>query len=211
MVAPLSSDHHSLMMFAAAHDASIYKTLFENMDDGFCVIRFLDGPHGPLSDYLHVLANPAYERHTGIANVVGQYLREMVPDEADDRVDGGVGRKVAFSAQSRQSDAFEEGAADTRRLHGDIGEVEAGLPPGADPQPDKIDRTDDLQRREDLGARHQDCRNADGAADQGQEQRLQQYREDDRAAVEADGAQRGDFLAARRHRRQPRRASSMPG
>lgn len=84
MVAPLSSDHHSLMMFAAAHDASIYQTLFENMDDGFCVIRFLDGPHGPLSDYLHVLANPAYERHTGIANVVGQYLREMVPDEADD-------------------------------------------------------------------------------------------------------------------------------
>ncbi|MEL0209314.1 MAG: ATP-binding protein, partial [Novosphingobium sp.] len=80
----MSSDHHSLMMVAAAHDASIYQTLFENMDDGFCVIRFLDGPHGPLSDYLHVLANPAYERHTGIANVVGQYLREMVPDEADD-------------------------------------------------------------------------------------------------------------------------------
>lgn len=84
MVPLLSSDHHSLMMVAAAHDGAIYRTLFENMDDGFCVIRFLDGPHGPLSDYLHVLANPAYERHTSIANVVGQYLREMVPDEADD-------------------------------------------------------------------------------------------------------------------------------
>lgn len=54
------------------------------MDDGFCVIEFLDGPHGPLSDYVHILANPAYERHAGIPNVVGQYLREMVPDEADD-------------------------------------------------------------------------------------------------------------------------------
>lgn len=69
---------------AAALDREIYRILFENMEDGFCVIEFVDGPHGPLSDYVHVLANPAYERHTGIPNVVGQYLREMVPDEADD-------------------------------------------------------------------------------------------------------------------------------
>lgn len=69
---------------SAAVDHEIYRILFENMDDGFCVIEFLDGPHGPLSDYVHVIANPAYERHAGIPNVVGQYLREMVPDEADD-------------------------------------------------------------------------------------------------------------------------------
>ncbi len=54
------------------------------MDDGFCVIEFLDGPHGPLSDYIHIIANTAYERHTGIPDVVGQRLRDMVPDEADD-------------------------------------------------------------------------------------------------------------------------------
>jgi PAS domain S-box-containing protein len=60
-----------------------YRTLFETMDEGFCVIQFLDGPHGPLSDYLHVQANPAYERHSGIFNVVGKKVREMVPDEAD--------------------------------------------------------------------------------------------------------------------------------
>ncbi len=59
-----------------------YRTLFDTMDEGFAVIEFLDGPEGPLSDYVHVQANPAYERHTGIANVVGQKVREMVPDEA---------------------------------------------------------------------------------------------------------------------------------
>lgn len=59
-----------------------YRTLFESMDEGFCVIEFLDGPHGPLSDYIHVEANPAYLTHTGIPNVVGQKVREMVPDEA---------------------------------------------------------------------------------------------------------------------------------
>jgi PAS domain S-box-containing protein len=60
-----------------------YRTLFNTIDEGFCIIEFFDGPHGPLSDYVHVEANPAYERHTGIPNVVGQKVREMVPNEAD--------------------------------------------------------------------------------------------------------------------------------
>ena len=52
------------------------------MDDGFCVIEFLDGPHGPLSDYVHVLANAAYERNAGIPDVVGKRVREMVSEQA---------------------------------------------------------------------------------------------------------------------------------
>jgi PAS domain S-box-containing protein len=52
------------------------------MDEGFCVIEFFDGPHGPLSDYVHILANAAYERNAGIANVVGQTLRELVAEDA---------------------------------------------------------------------------------------------------------------------------------
>jgi signal transduction histidine kinase/CheY-like chemotaxis protein len=64
-------------------DQNIYRFLFDTMDEGFCIIEFFDGPHGPLSDYVHVLANAAYAKHAGIPNVVGQKLREMVPDEAD--------------------------------------------------------------------------------------------------------------------------------
>ncbi|RYF65774.1 MAG: PAS domain-containing protein, partial [Comamonadaceae bacterium] len=58
------------------------RTLFETIDEGFCVIEFLDGPEGPMSDYIHVSANPAYLANAGIANVVGQRVREMVPNEA---------------------------------------------------------------------------------------------------------------------------------
>lgn len=60
-----------------------YRALFESMDEGFCIIEFFDGPHGPLSDYIHVEANAAYAVNAGIPNVVGQKLREMVPGEAD--------------------------------------------------------------------------------------------------------------------------------
>ncbi|MDH7639047.1 ATP-binding protein [Sphingomonas oryzagri] len=68
---------------SAPSSADRYRALFESMDEGFCIIEFFDGPHGPLSDYIHVEANPAYERNAGIPNVVGQKVREMVPDEAD--------------------------------------------------------------------------------------------------------------------------------
>ncbi len=68
---------------ALADSEQRYRTLFDSIDEGFCIIEFCDGPHGPLSDYLHIEANPAYALHAGIPNVVGQKLREMVPDEAD--------------------------------------------------------------------------------------------------------------------------------
>jgi signal transduction histidine kinase len=64
-------------------DDGLYRFLFDTMDEGFCIIEFCDGPHGPLSDYVHIMANAAYAKHAGIANVVGQKLRELVPEEAD--------------------------------------------------------------------------------------------------------------------------------
>ena len=63
-----------------------YRTLFDAIDEGFCIIEFFDGPHGPLSDYIHVEANEAYAKHAGIPNVVGQKVREMVGAEADEWV-----------------------------------------------------------------------------------------------------------------------------
>ena len=67
----------------SAESEARYRTLFDSIDEGFCIIQFLDGPAGPLSDYVHVAANPAYALNTGIPNVVGQKVRDMVPDEAD--------------------------------------------------------------------------------------------------------------------------------
>ena len=93
-----------------------YRTLFDTMDEGFCVIRFLDGPHGELSDYVHVEANSAYERHAGIKNVVGQRLREMVPDEADGWVEAFqpvllTGEPVRFERELEETGRFLELAA----------------------------------------------------------------------------------------------------
>ncbi|MFO0847587.1 MAG: PAS domain-containing protein [Gemmataceae bacterium] len=74
-----------------------YRTLFECMDEGYCVIEFLDGPHGPLSDYVHVQANPAFTANTGIPDIVGRTVRAVVPDEAEEWV--GVYRTVVVTGQ----------------------------------------------------------------------------------------------------------------
>ncbi|MGI4719514.1 MAG: PAS domain S-box protein [Janthinobacterium lividum] len=75
----------------------LFRTLFESIDEGFCVIEFLDGPHGPLSDYVHVMANPAYAANAGIPDVVGQRVREMVPLEAEAWVE--IYRKVLLTGE----------------------------------------------------------------------------------------------------------------
>ena len=67
---------------ALAESEQHYRTLFEQMDEGYCVIEFIDGPHGPLSDYVHVTANRAYAQHAGIESVAGKRLREIVGAEA---------------------------------------------------------------------------------------------------------------------------------
>ena len=57
-----------------------YRTLFDSIDQGFCIIRFLDGPHGPFGDYVHVEANPAFGHHLGIPHVAGQTARDIIPE-----------------------------------------------------------------------------------------------------------------------------------
>lgn len=81
-----------------------YRALFEAIDEGFCIIEFIDGPHGPLSDYVHIEANSGYERQTGIANIVGKRLREIEPDAADKWIElyGGVlrsGQSIRFELE----------------------------------------------------------------------------------------------------------------
>ncbi|RZA33436.1 MAG: PAS domain-containing protein, partial [Lysobacteraceae bacterium] len=69
---------------AASEREARYRTLFDSIDEGFCVVQFIDGPRGPLSDYVHLEANPAYIRHAGISDIVGKTGREKLTEgEAD--------------------------------------------------------------------------------------------------------------------------------
>ncbi|WP_425482842.1 PAS domain-containing protein, partial [Aureimonas leprariae] len=101
---------------ALARSEERYRALFEAVDDGFCIIEFFDGPHGPLSDYEHVEANAGYERHTGIPDIVGRTLRDLAPDEADGWIElyGGVlrtGEAIHFERDFPTAGRFIEVSA----------------------------------------------------------------------------------------------------
>ncbi len=56
-----------------------YRTLFESMDEGFCIVEvILDGAGEPV-DYRFVETNPAFERHTGLRDAAGKRMRELEP------------------------------------------------------------------------------------------------------------------------------------
>jgi PAS domain S-box-containing protein len=57
-----------------------YRTLFETIDAGFCVVELLFDDEGRPIDYRFVEANPAFARHTGLEDAVGRSARKLVPD-----------------------------------------------------------------------------------------------------------------------------------
>ena len=71
----------------ASRSLARYKALFDSLDEGFCIIEFVDGPDGPLSDYVHIEANAGYARHTGIPDIVGKTVYDIAPIDARSWVD----------------------------------------------------------------------------------------------------------------------------
>jgi PAS domain S-box-containing protein len=56
-----------------------YRTLFESIDEGFCIIEVIFDGDQPV-DYRFLELNPAFARHTGLKDALGRRIREMVPD-----------------------------------------------------------------------------------------------------------------------------------
>jgi len=56
-----------------------YRTLFESIDEGFCVIEVLfDAANRPV-DYRFLEANPAFVSQTGLHDAVGRTMRDLAP------------------------------------------------------------------------------------------------------------------------------------
>ncbi|WP_187276080.1 PAS domain-containing protein [Methylobacterium sp. WL116] len=64
---------------ALAESESRYRTLFESIDVGFCIIEVTFDDADRAIDYRILEANPAFERQTG-ADVVGRWVSEFAPD-----------------------------------------------------------------------------------------------------------------------------------
>ena len=84
-----------------------YRSLFTNMEQGFCLLEKVATTPGAPSDYRYLAVNPAFERQSGLADAVGRTLRELVPGVEAHIVD--LYDEVVASGQPRQ---FEEHVAE---------------------------------------------------------------------------------------------------
>jgi two-component system CheB/CheR fusion protein len=64
-----------------------YRMLFENIDEGFCIIEKVESLPGEPSDYRYLAANPGFEQQSGVKNIIGRTIREAVPGEAQEWFD----------------------------------------------------------------------------------------------------------------------------
>ncbi|QDV39500.1 response regulator [Tautonia plasticadhaerens] len=104
-----------------------YRTLFESIDEGFCIIEMIFDDSGRGVDYRFLVTNPAFVRHTGLADTRGKTARQLVPD-LEDRWPETYGRVAASGEAERfidespamgrwfEVDAFRIGEPGDRRV-----------------------------------------------------------------------------------------------
>jgi PAS domain S-box-containing protein len=103
-----------------------YRTLFESIDEGFCIIEVLfDGDRA--TDYRFLEVNPAFERQTGIKNAAGRRMREIAPEHEEHWFQ--IYGRIALTGEPRRFEnpaealgrffdvyAFRTGAPEQRRV-----------------------------------------------------------------------------------------------
>ena len=57
-----------------------YRSLFNSIDEGFCIIEMIFDKQDKAIDYRFLEVNPAFEPQTGIHDATGKRMREIAPD-----------------------------------------------------------------------------------------------------------------------------------
>ena len=60
-----------------------YRTLFESLDEGFCIIEMLFDDNEKPIDYRFLEVNPAFLKQSGLEQAVGKTARQMLPELED--------------------------------------------------------------------------------------------------------------------------------
>ena len=79
-----------------------YRTLFESMDEGFCILEIVLEDGVPV-DYRFLEVNPVFERQTGLRDAVGRTARELVPGLEPNWIDA-YGRVALTGEPTRFTD-----------------------------------------------------------------------------------------------------------
>lgn len=68
---------------AIAESEKRYRTLFNSIDEGFCIIEMIFDSHDQPIDYRFLEVNPVFEQQTGLIHAQGKRMREFAPQHED--------------------------------------------------------------------------------------------------------------------------------
>ena len=77
-----------------------YRTLFDSIDEGYCIIRVLFDDQGRGDDYVFLEVNQAFERQTGIRDAVGRRMTSISPSHETEWYE--IYGRIATSGQSER-------------------------------------------------------------------------------------------------------------
>jgi PAS domain S-box-containing protein len=83
-----------------------YRTLFNTMNEGFCIIEMLFDEHERPIDYIYIEANRAFDNQTVLKNVIGKRMRELAPNHEEYWFE--IYGKVALTGESVQFEHLAE-------------------------------------------------------------------------------------------------------
>jgi len=86
-----------------------YRTVFDSIDEGLCVIDVLFDDDGSPCDYRFIETNPAFIKHTGLVAAVGKTMRDFVPHHEQHWFD--IYGKVATTGEPVRFENEAEGLA----------------------------------------------------------------------------------------------------
>ncbi len=118
---------HKKVQIALHASEEHYKTLFNSIDEGFCIIEVIfDEKERPI-DYRFLEVNPSFEKQTGLKDAQGKRMRELKPKHEEHwfEIYGKIaltGKPVRFEKQAEQLNrwydvyAFRVGRPENRQV-----------------------------------------------------------------------------------------------
>jgi len=91
------TEQHSAVQ-ALSDSEGRYRSLYDAIDEGFCLIEVRCDDGAKPIDYRFVEVNPAFERQTGLTDVPGHWMRDLAPDHEQHWFD--TYAKVALTGES---------------------------------------------------------------------------------------------------------------
>jgi len=89
-----------------------YRTLFNSIDEGYCIIEMIFDEQKKPVDYLFLEINASFERQTGLLNAVGKRMREFAPNHEEHWFE--IYGKIALTGESIR---FENRAEQLQRWY----------------------------------------------------------------------------------------------